>query len=251
MTMHLHPNNKTDDRSTAPQDAQITITHAKLAQLMKLFAGTEPGVEITLALGDGHSGHGHYAYLTEHSEAGSVCLDATTLPPDHHQSQGRVWHEPIGVTEAMIHAALAAVSPLYEEHLRHPKNGPRTAAAAEADIARARKMITAALAAAHRHAAINDDPPHPVFIATAPERIYLDVGHDVAHLPATVRFDDLGDVSWSVDNATGHGIEYVRIDRATLTDSSPPSIQGAVEGPERSATVPAVATTRSSCVGMK
>ena len=50
----------------------------------------------------------------------------------------------------------------------------------------------------------------PLVIASAPEHIYLDLG-ELAHLiePDT-RFSDLADVTWSEDNATGHGIRYVR-----------------------------------------
>lgn len=54
----------------------------------------------------------------------------------------------------------------------------------------------------------------PLVIASAPEHIYLDLG-ELAHLidPDT-RFSDLADVTWSEDNATGHGIKYVRADVA-------------------------------------
>ena len=50
------------------------------------------------------------------------------------------------VSDEMVHAALAAVDPLYQDHLRNPLNGPKTAQRVEQDIARARKMIEAALA---------------------------------------------------------------------------------------------------------
>lgn len=31
------------------------------------------------------------------------------------------------VSDAMVQAALAAVDPMYRDHLRHPSNGPKTA----------------------------------------------------------------------------------------------------------------------------
>lgn len=67
-----------------------------------------------------------------------------------------------------------------------------------------------ALAAPHAGAA----PERPLVITSAPERIWLDLG-GVRHLidPDT-RFSELADVTWSEDNATGHGIEYVRADVA-------------------------------------
>ncbi len=50
------------------------------------------------------------------------------------------------VSDDMVHAALAAVDPMYRDHLRNPLNGPRTAERAELDIARTRKMLEAAFA---------------------------------------------------------------------------------------------------------
>ncbi len=49
------------------------------------------------------------------------------------------------VSDAMVQAALAAVDPMYRDHLRHPSNGPKTAERVEQDIARTRKMLEAAL----------------------------------------------------------------------------------------------------------
>ena len=50
----------------------------------------------------------------------------------------------------------------------------------------------------------------PAIIASAPKRIYLDIGDA---LPPIATFNDIvADVTWSADNATGHGIEYVRAD---------------------------------------
>ena len=46
---------------------------------------------------------------------------------------------------------------------------------------------------------------------SAPKQIYLDIGESLA--PATPpRFDLLEGVTWSEDNATSHGIPYVRAD---------------------------------------
>jgi hypothetical protein len=50
-------------------------------------------------------------------------------------------------------------------------------------------------------------------VSTAPERIWLDLGFD-PEVEDEVSFDDLFDATWSHDNATGNGIEYVRADLA-------------------------------------
>ena len=51
----------------------------------------------------------------------------------------------------------------------------------------------------------------PLAITSAPERIWLDLGvnpyEDDAH------FSEFHDITWSQNNATGGGIEYVRADR--------------------------------------
>jgi hypothetical protein len=48
-------------------------------------------------------------------------------------------------------------------------------------------------------------------VSTAPERIWLDLGFDPQD-EDEVSFDNLIDVTWSHDNATGYGIAYVRVD---------------------------------------
>ena len=48
-------------------------------------------------------------------------------------------------------------------------------------------------------------------VSTAPERIWLDLGFD-PEVEDEVSFNDLFDATWSHDNATGNGIEYVRAD---------------------------------------
>jgi hypothetical protein len=50
-------------------------------------------------------------------------------------------------------------------------------------------------------------------MSTAPERIWLDLGFD-PEFENEVSFSDLFDVTWSHDNATGNGIEYLRADLA-------------------------------------
>jgi hypothetical protein len=59
--------------------------------------------------------------------------------------------------------------------------------------------------------------PEPVakVVSTAPERIWLDLGFDPSD-EDEISFNDLVDATWSHDNATGYGIEYVR------ADTSPP-----------------------------
>ena len=53
---------------------------------------------------------------------------------------------------------------------------------------------------------------------SAPRQIYLDIGEDLA-LATPQRFDLLEGVTWSEDNATSHGIPYVRADLAAATPS--------------------------------
>ena len=48
-------------------------------------------------------------------------------------------------------------------------------------------------------------------VSTAPDRIWLDLGFDPSD-EDEVSFHKLIDVTWSHDNATGYGIEYVRVD---------------------------------------
>ena len=48
-------------------------------------------------------------------------------------------------------------------------------------------------------------------VSTAPAKIWLDLGFDPQD-EDEVSFDDLIDVTWSEDNATGYGIQYVRVD---------------------------------------
>ena len=52
----------------------------------------------------------------------------------------------------------------------------------------------------------------PLAITSAPERIWLDLGFNPYEEDA--HFSSLHDLTWSRDNATGNGIEYVRADRA-------------------------------------
>lgn len=60
----------------------------------------------------------------------------------------------------------------------------------------------------------DDECMEDAFLKSAPERIYLDIGErfDCIFPP---RFDLLEGVTWSEDNATSHGIEYVRADLAS------------------------------------
>lgn len=52
----------------------------------------------------------------------------------------------------------------------------------------------------------------PLSVRSAPERIWLDLGFDQKETDAD--FSDLNTPTWSADNASGHGIEYVRADLA-------------------------------------
>lgn len=60
--------------------------------------------------------------------------------------------------------------------------------------------------------------PVAMVVSTAPTRIWLDLGFDPSE-EDEISFHDLADATWSDDNATGHGIEYVR------ADTSPPQRQ--------------------------
>ena len=67
-----------------------------------------------------------------------------------------------------------------------------------------------------------EQEPVAKVVSTAPERIWLDLGFDPSD-EDEISFDDLIDATWSHDNATGYGIEYVRADttppqRKPLTD---------------------------------
>ena len=52
----------------------------------------------------------------------------------------------------------------------------------------------------------------PLAITSAPDRIWLDLGFNPYE--DNVHFDNLHDLTWSQNNATGGGVEYVRADRA-------------------------------------
>jgi hypothetical protein len=59
-------------------------------------------------------------------------------------------------------------------------------------------------------------------VSTAPDRIWLDLGFDPQD-EYEIIFHELHDVTWSQDNASGNGIEYVR------ADTVPPAAQPAQE----------------------
>lgn len=58
----------------------------------------------------------------------------------------------------------------------------------------------------------NPDQSLPLAITSAPRRIWLDLGFDPREEDA--HFSNLHDLTWSSNNATGDGIEYVRADLA-------------------------------------
>jgi len=68
-----------------------------------------------------------------------------------------------------------------------------------------KKVITALRTALEQ---LEQEPVAKV-VSTAPDRIWLDLGFDPQD-ETEVLFGELHDVTWSADNATGHGIEYVR-----------------------------------------
>lgn len=70
-------------------------------------------------------------------------------------------------------------------------------------------------------AALAEPVQEPVakVIATAPSRIWLDLGFNPADEDIT--FDELFEATWSQDNATGWGIEYVRADLAAPPQRKP------------------------------
>ncbi|MGF6212393.1 hypothetical protein [Comamonas sp. 4034] len=63
----------------------------------------------------------------------------------------------------------------------------------------------------------------PLAARTAPERIWLDLGvEDAEH----ANFAELGEVTWSPNNATGHGIAYVRADAQAVAAQAPAAVSG-------------------------
>ncbi|MCZ2496395.1 hypothetical protein GN316_06465 [Xylophilus sp. Kf1] len=58
----------------------------------------------------------------------------------------------------------------------------------------------------------------PLVITSAPGRIWLDIGFDPGE-QGNVHFSNLNELTWSENNATGDGIEYVRADLAPSTVS--------------------------------
>lgn len=63
----------------------------------------------------------------------------------------------------------------------------------------------------------------PLIASTSPERIWLDVGEEAATHHTETRFRDLHEVTWSEDNASGYGIEYVRANRASPSRAAVPA----------------------------
>jgi len=63
-----------------------------------------------------------------------------------------------------------------------------------------------------------EQEPVAKVVSTAPDRIWLDLGFDPQDEYEVV-FHELHDVTWSQDNASGNGIEYVR------ADTVPPAAQ--------------------------
>ena len=59
----------------------------------------------------------------------------------------------------------------------------------------------------------------PLAITSAPERIWLDLGFNPYEEDA--HFSNLHDLTWSKDNATGDGIEYVRVDLTSAPKAEP------------------------------
>ena len=54
-----------------------------------------------------------------------------------------------------------------------------------------------------------EQAPVTLVVSTAPDRIWLDLGFDPQD-EYEIIFHELHDVTWSQDNASGNGIEYVR-----------------------------------------
>lgn len=63
---------------------------------------------------------------------------------------------------------------------------------------------------------------------TAPKRVWLDLGEpDVRNMDAytVANFRDIGEVTWSEDNASGWGIPYVRSDLTSSPEAAPAAMQ--------------------------
>ena len=67
----------------------------------------------------------------------------------------------------------------------------------------------------------------PLAITSAPERIWLDLGFNPCEEDA--HFSNLHDLTWSQDNATGDGIEYVRADLAARGAAQSAPVDAAVQ----------------------
>lgn len=70
---------------------------------------------------------------------------------------------------------------------------------------------------------VGKTPALPKVVSTAPKRIWLDLGFDPTLEDAA--FSELHEITWSSDNASGHGVEYVRADLATRNMDSTAGVQ--------------------------
>jgi len=69
--------------------------------------------------------------------------------------------------------------------------------------------VESAITALREALAQPEQEPVAKVVSTAPDRIWLDLGFDPQD-ETEVLFGELHDVTWSADNASGYGIEYVR-----------------------------------------
>jgi hypothetical protein len=73
--------NERADADTAGAKQQVTLTGAQLLEAFNFVAPDHPidpdqlECEVTIAYGEGHDGKGHYCWLTDHPEEGSMLLD--------------------------------------------------------------------------------------------------------------------------------------------------------------------------------
>ena len=101
--------------------------------------------------------------------------------------------------EALNKAAITAI----KEALAQPEQGPVE------DVVAYHSDGTRTVRIAPKRP--SEQEPVALVVSTAPDRIWLDLGFDPQD-EYEVIFHELHDVTWSQDNASGNGIEYVRAD---------------------------------------
>ena len=91
--------------------ASITLDFKQASELLEMFGG-EPA-EITLQIGDGHSGKGVYAHYTDMPEEGAECLgmpDNEAIPSTQPHQIAEPASDKIAVDKAALREVLQAIN---------------------------------------------------------------------------------------------------------------------------------------------